>query len=156
VRIGALQASDSMIAKPLAPYAMVLCASPGYLARRGIPSTVAELSDHDGLNHLLWTNATNWRALKDSDLIDFGRFGTPLSSNNGCVLRVAALKGTGIAMLPRVLLEGDIRAGRLVPLLEDHLPPARPVHLIYPYDSKPLPKLTHLVKFLVNRLGAPH
>jgi DNA-binding transcriptional LysR family regulator len=75
-------------------------------------------------------------------------------SNNGLALRMAALEGFGIVMQSSVMLGGDVAAGRLVELLQDHLPPPQPMHIVYPKDRQLVPKLTRLVEFLVAQLAA--
>lgn len=57
-------------------------------------------------------------------------------------------------MHAEMLLRDDVAAGRLVSLLEDHLPPPLPTHLIYPCDRQPTPKLTAFIDFMLERFGA--
>jgi DNA-binding transcriptional LysR family regulator len=74
-------------------------------------------------------------------------------TNSGQALRMAALKDFGIVMQAEVLLAQDIAAGRLVPILCDHLPPPRPMNLVYPRDRLATPKLTTFIDFMVERFG---
>lgn len=76
-----------------------------------------------------------------------------LRCNNGEGLRHAAVRGLGLIMQPEVLLADDIAAGRLVPVLQDCVPLPRPVHLVYPPDRRPLPKLARFVAHMVRALG---
>jgi len=76
-----------------------------------------------------------------------------LLSNNGQALRIAALQGFGIVMQPSVLLADDVAAGRLIPLLTEHLPPPMAMHLVYPRDRVPVPKLSRFVDFMLERFG---
>ena len=48
----------------------------------------------------------------------------------------------------------DLATGRLVPLFEHDLPPPRPVHLLYPRDRQPLPKLSRFVEAVMEAMGA--
>lgn len=151
IRIGPLPDSDRLVARPLRPYRMVVCAAPSYLRERGTPASPAELIGHSCLNHLLWHPSAGWRfaSLGGEALQLRGRF----ASNHGEALRRAALDGLGIVLQPQALLAEDIAAGRLVPLFEDDLPPPRPVHLLYPRDRQPLPKLSRFVELVMERLG---
>lgn len=151
IRIGALQDSG-LIARPLAPYRMRICASPDYLARAGVPRTPADLASHQCLDFTHWNKRMRWQLANT----DGGRNDTPSSrfrSNNGQALRMAALRGHGIVMQAEILLEDDIAAGRLVPLLDAYLPPPRPMHLVYPRDRRPTPKLTTFIDFVLERFG---
>ena len=150
VRVGTLEDS-TMIARPLFPYSMAVCASPDYLARRGTPRTPADLDSHECLDFMHWPHSMRWRLRGDRSPanLDASRF----RANNGQALRVAALHGFGIVLQAEVLLAQDIAAGRLVPLLQDYLPVARPVHLVYPRDRQQTPKLTTFIDFMLARFG---
>lgn len=56
---------------------------------------------------------------------------------------------------PQIMLEADIRAGRLVQLFPTHELPSRPVNVIYAPDRYRLPKLRSFVDFLVERFADP-
>lgn len=151
IRIGPLPDSDHLVARPLRPYRMIVCASPEYLSRHGTPSDPRELVGHSCLNHLLWHHDAGWRFehIAAEPLRLRGRF----ASNNGEALRRAAVAGCGILLQPEVLLADDLAAGRLLPLFADQLPPPRPVHLLYPRDRQPLPKLSRFVELVLERMG---
>ena len=75
VRIGAL-ADSSMIARPLQPYRMAICAAPVYLAKRGTPLTPADLARHECLDFTGWDPQTRWqlRGEKDGRAVPPSRF----------------------------------------------------------------------------------
>ena len=151
IRIGPLADSDHLIARPLRPYRMIVCASPEYLRRHGIPTEPAQLAEHNCLHHLLWHGNAGWR-FETSGPEPLRLRGT-LAANHGEALRRAAVAGCGIVLQPEVLLADDLASGRLLPLLEDHLPVPRPVHLLYPRDRQPLPKLSRFVELTMRRMG---
>ncbi|MGO4157590.1 LysR family transcriptional regulator [Cupriavidus sp. YAF13] len=151
VRIGALASSDHLVARPLRPYRMAICAAPAYLAQAGHPRTLADLAGHRCLNHLLWPQGMGWPAPEDGAA---PKSSVPLAANNGQALRRAALAGCGVVMQPEVLLAADIAAGLLVPLLENAMPVPRPVHLLYPRDPRPLPKQACFVDVMLEKMGA--
>lgn len=151
IRIGPLADSDHLIARPLRPYRMVVCASPEYLRVHGTPTDPRELVGHSCLNHLLWNGDAGWRfeSVSSEPLRLSGRF----AANHGEALRRVALAGGGIVLQPQVLLADDLAAGRLIPLFEHNLPPPRPVHLLYPRDRQPLPKLSRFIEFVLEHMG---
>jgi DNA-binding transcriptional LysR family regulator len=151
IRIGTL-ADSGLVARPLAPYRMVVCASPGYLARRGTPREPAELASHNCLGFDYWRNRGEWRFEGAHASQSVGVRGS-LHANNGEALRVAALCGIGIIVQPEVLLAGDIAAGRLVALLRRHAVPSRPMQLVYLRDRRATAKLKTFVEFIVGRFG---
>ncbi|CAG9239295.1 LysR family transcriptional regulator [Paraburkholderia caribensis] len=152
VRIGRLPDS-SLVARPLKPYRMRACASPAYLQRMGTPKTPADLLHHECLGFLHWGREGLWRLDGDAES-DYqlrpGRF----RANNGQALKMAALRGFGLVLQPEALLANEIGQGTLISVLEDYLPDGAPVHLIYPRDRQPTPKLTSFIDFVIERFGA--
>lgn len=92
VRRGTL-ADSSLIARKLAPARRALVASPAYLAERGEPRTLANLADHRCLSYGHPTLLQRWQ-LRDGEAIVSVPITSCLCSNNGDVLRDAALSGT--------------------------------------------------------------
>ncbi|MFZ6678934.1 LysR family transcriptional regulator [Undibacterium sp. Tian12W] len=150
IRIGRLEDS-TLIARPLRPYLMMICAAPAYLQRKGTPLTPADLTAHECLDFLHWNKHVRWRLSEDVTDIPVSR----LRSNNGQALKSAAVAGFGIVMQSELLLASEVAAGRLVPLLQDYLPASRPMHLLYPRDRQPTPKLSTFIEFMVGRFGLP-
>ncbi|GGY63867.1 LysR family transcriptional regulator [Pseudoduganella albidiflava] len=150
VRIGPLPDS-TLVARPLKPYGMAICASPAYLERHGTPRTPADLQGHECLEFTGWLPQARWKLKGEQDgrLVRPGRF----RANSTAALRMAALNGFGIVMQAELILADDIAAGRLVPLLRDWLPAPRPMHLVYSRDRRATPKLTTFVDFLLERFG---
>lgn len=66
---------------------------------------------------------------------------------------MAALPGYGIVLQSAALLEEDVAAGRLVPVLAKYLPAPRAMALVYSRDRTPTPKMTTFVQFIVERFG---
>lgn len=151
IRIGHLPSESGMIAKPLAPYRSIVCASPEYLARRGTPETPEHLAQHDCLS---FSPAAlgHWRLSRED-----ASFRVPVAGrlqvNHGQALRVAALHGLGIVMQPAILLEADVRAGRLVRLLPAYEPPSRPMHIVFLPDRYRSPKLRSFIDYIVECFG---
>ena len=150
VRIGKLEDS-SLVARPLRPYGLAICASPDYLARRGVPQGPADLAQHECLEFSGWVPQARWRLKgeKDGRKVPLSR----LRANNSYALKQAALKGFGLIMQAETALAQDIAAGRLVRVLDDYLPTPRSMHLLYPRNRQPTPKLTSFIDFMLARLG---
>jgi DNA-binding transcriptional LysR family regulator len=128
VRVGALRDS-SLVARKLGQAARRLVASPAYLAEHGTPTEPADLSDHQCLLYGYEATGANWRLAQGPEVAVTGR----LRSNNGSVLRAAALKGHGIAFLPEFLVACDLHTGRLVELLPQHEHAEAGIWVVYPH-----------------------
>ncbi|MFZ6875809.1 LysR family transcriptional regulator [Undibacterium sp. Di27W] len=148
IRIGQLEDS-TLVARPLQPYSMMICAAPAYLKRKGVPHAPADLTEHECLDFLHWNKHVRWRLTEDATEIPVSR----LRSNNGQALKSAAVAGFGIVMQSELLLASEVAAGRLVPLMEDYLPAPRPMHLLYPRDRQHTPKLSTFIEFMMGRFG---
>lgn len=143
-RIGALDDSTLMQTR-LAPYRMVLCASPGYLAETGTPRTPSDL---DRCRAVLFsiTARSPWRFSKAGQTASW----TPkagISVNSGQALRVAANAGMGLALLPETLAGRDLDCGSLVRLLPDWTMPQQPMSLIYHRDRYRPQRVTQFIDF---------
>ncbi|WMD20984.1 LysR family transcriptional regulator [Achromobacter seleniivolatilans] len=151
VRIGE-PADSGLVARQIGRYQMIICASPAYLREHGTPRTPADLAQHQFLDFSYWNRRTGWQ-LASSDGSQTGYPAGRFVSNNGQALRQAALAGFGILLQPELLLADDLRAGKLVPVLQDYWPASRPISLLYPKDRQALPKLTTFVDFVVSRFA---
>lgn len=101
LRIGEMPDS-TLIAKRLGELRMAVCCSPSYRRQHGLPQTPADLPRHDCL--LYGREARNgWPFTVDGEprMIDVRG---PLLSNNGEIVRDAAIAGLGIALLPRFIV----------------------------------------------------
>lgn len=151
VRIAKL-ADSSLIARRLAPIRMVVCASPAYLVRKGMPATPADLDGHDCLAFGAG-RGTEWRFVTANGapwpVTVRGRLGI----DNGDALRAAALRDLGVVMLPSFIVGADIQAGALVPLLEAFVPQERSLYAVYPHARHLSPKVRAFVDFLAGCFG---
>jgi len=130
----------------------IIAAAPEYLARDGTPLSPADLIDHQCLGFTHWRHRGGWRLGRpdvDARQVPMSRF----ECNHGPALRMAALRGFGLVMQPRILVAEDVVAGRLVPVLEGSHPPAMPVHVVCPRDRQLLPKVRTFIDFAVQRFG---
>ena len=146
---------STMIAKDIAEFSWVVCASPDYLARRGRPQKPADLSTHACLVH---SNALPddhmWRFEGPKSGITV-RITGEMYSNSALALRKAAVAGLGIALVPRYVVADDLAAGTLVSILNRFRVPSRVLHAIYP-DAETVPAkigvfVDFLTKWLVTR-----
>jgi len=105
-----------------------------FLLRQGTPQHPDDLAGH---NYLIYTYMPSpyvweWRvpgggavrvAVRDT-----------LRSNNGGLLRAAAVAGAGIVPVPDFMIGDDLRTGRVVPLLCDWRQPASGIHAVHPQN----------------------
>ncbi len=152
IRIGKLPDSN-LVASHVGEIRWFTCASPAYLARRGIPATPGELSAHDCIAFEGLEPARDWR---------FGRSGKSqvisiwprFAVNTAESLIDAATAGIGICRLTSYQAAGALRAGTLVKVLADAVPDPLPVHLVHVGHAMVPLKLRAFLDFAKPRLRA--
>lgn len=150
IRLGPISDSTTLVARPLAPYQLIACASPAYLAKHGEPETPADLVEHECLGFAYWfgTLGTQWRFSRDNCNFDASVNGR-LQVNDWKGLLRAALEGFGITLGYEAALTEALSTGRLVRILPDYDGPSRPIHLLYAADQRMTPKLRHFIDDVV-------
>lgn len=153
IRIGAL-GTENLVARRLGETRLLVCASPAYLERHGTPRTPADLATHNCLTYAYESAQSQWR-FRDSEGREHGlRVAGTLHSNNGELLAATAVQGAGIVLEPAFMLAAEIRAGRLVPLLEGFEAPRLPIYAVYPSRKHLSAKVRVFVDFLGERFAA--
>ncbi len=151
VRIGVLTDS-SLIARRLAPARLVLAASPHYLAQAGTPETPEDLAHHRCLTYGHMAATQRWTLTREGAAIT-APVNSRLCSNNGDVLREAALSGNGITNLPTFLIGPDIAAGRLQVVLAAWPPAPLGIYALYAPNRYLAAKTRVFIDFLSGRFG---
>jgi DNA-binding transcriptional LysR family regulator len=133
LRVGDLQ-DGAMIARRVAMLTEVTCASPGYLARYGVPATLADLDGHVAV---AFTSSATGAALP----LEFTVEGILRNLVLPATVTVAAAEsyvaaarlGLGLIQVPHYHVAADLAAGTLVEILPQHRPSPTPVSLLYPH-----------------------
>ncbi|HEX7987244.1 MAG TPA: LysR family transcriptional regulator, partial [Duganella sp.] len=94
IRVGGIPDVHALAMRPLAPCRGVLCASPDYLARHGVPVAPEDLHDHRCLHFSHLTDGTAWHFSKGEERRTV-RVRAAFTANNGLVLQQAAQQGLG-------------------------------------------------------------
>jgi DNA-binding transcriptional LysR family regulator len=152
IRIAKPQKSKSLIFHPLAPVRLLLCAAPSYLAKHGIPAHPDRLRQHSCLHYGQIISNGSWELGREARHISIPIAGS-LCSNNGEVLKDAAVKGLGITLLPEFIVKAEIDRGNLQTILPDYEPTPLILCIIYPTDRHLSTKVRLLIDFLDRRFG---
>ncbi|AGW94828.1 LysR family transcriptional regulator [Cupriavidus sp. DF5525] len=153
IRIGALDDS-TLVARRLANNQRLLCASPDYLRRRGIPQTPQDLARHDCLV-LVGSQGRQdiWRLGDGTGGEMAVRVRGRIEANTGELLSDAALAGFGIALHSTWHVCADLRAGRLVQVLADYPVADTGIYAVMPQRRLVPPRVRAFVDFLAGRFG---
>lgn len=152
IRIAALSDS-SLIARKLARARRVLVASPAYLATHGAPAAPEDLVQHRWLGYGAAMGLQRWSYAKADGSTATVPLKRALISNNGHILRNAALAGQGITELPTFLVGCDIAAGKLAVVLPDLPLTELGIYALYTPNRYLAAKTRVFIDFLVARFG---
>lgn len=128
----------------------VLCASPDYLNRFGVPGNFAELADHNCLRVAGKSQRNRWNNIDPMNGEGFeakGRF----EGNSTDVVFRAALAGIGIARLPCYMANGKFQSGELVHVMPEYAPPSTDIVVTFADRRNLAPKTRAFVDYLVRR-----
>lgn len=140
-----------LVARRLGVCHSVLCASPAYLERSGVPKAPADLRAHRCITHSTGF-AAEYKLRLEGELTTIEAQGI-LTANETSIVRAAALAGAGIAMLPTYYVGDDLARGALVRVLPEYgLEPLdiQAVYLSRRHQPKPL---RLLIEFFADRFG---
>ncbi|MDH6171013.1 DNA-binding transcriptional LysR family regulator [Variovorax boronicumulans] len=148
---------EALVARRLAVCHSVLCASPSYLARAGIPEMPEDLKQHHCVVHsAAFTPTYNLRCGDARDSGDKTVTVSPhavLTANDTSILRAGALAGAGIAMLPTFYVTDELARKQLRIVLPAYTLDPLDIQAVYlSRRHQPLP-LRKLIEFLSERFG---
>jgi DNA-binding transcriptional LysR family regulator len=147
VRIGELSDS-SLIGIKLGEMPRAVVASPEYLARHGVPRTLADLAEHN----CLWLGQQRgWTFREGAGTVTIKVSGR-LECNDGAVLREWALAGKGLAWRSLWEVGEDIQRGHLIAVLGEFAAPPMGIYAVLP-QRKQLPLR---VRLFVDALKAAY
>ncbi len=157
IRVGALN-DAAFVARPLGPMRLLLCASPAYLAERGVPSNLNDLASHALLQlqisgreqatpFYVQTRSDGARSMQMVQLP--GRF----ICNDFRSLLQACIDGVGIAQIPQPLALPALRDGHLKTVLPEFMLDGWQLFIHYP-SRKQLPaRVRAFVDFCIEHFG---
>ncbi|WOS62299.1 LysR family transcriptional regulator [Sinorhizobium fredii] len=144
VRAGPLK-SSTLIARKLGATRMMIVAAPSYVERNGMPSSLDELRAHDRLGFCYARAVDGWPLRETGETVVLPASGT-VQVSDGEGLRHLALAGAGLARLAEFAVREDIRAGRLLTVLEDLNPgDLEDIHAVFLGQGGALPSRVRAV-----------
>ena len=149
IRTREFEPDSNITVRRLAQTRRILVAAPRYLARHGRPQTLEELEQHQLLIYTHANNPNELRFTRSGETTTLQVKGR-LDSNDGQILRAAALDGLGILVQPAYIVYDDMVAGRLVPVLDDWDLPRLTINLAYPSRKHLSAKVRTFIDFMAE------
>ncbi len=148
VRIARLQAS-SLVSRQLTSTRMILCASPEYLRRHGVPEHPSEIARHAVISYTLLSMGEQWEFEGPQGPVSV-EVAPRMRTNSGDTCCAAAVQHQGLVLQPSFLVGAHLASGALVEVLPEHRSIELGVYAIYPSRKHLTPKVRALIEFLVN------
>lgn len=142
-----------IVARRLSPSQRIVCGSPAYFAKRGIPRAPEDLRHHDCLLFSAPTYRDKWSFARDGKRQEVEVKGS-VRSDNGLVLLSAGMAGLGLIVVHEWMVRNLLAEGRMIRVLGDHIVNPRPgeaeLYAVYP-SSRGLSRMVRVfVDFLVE------
>ncbi len=151
IRIGIL-ADSTLHARSLGCSPINILASPLYLERHGVPTSVEDLASHTLLGFSHSETLNSWPLRHAGG--DRWPIQPTLSASSGDTLRHLALAGEGIVCLSHFMTHEDIRERRLQVVLADaHSGYRQPIHAVYYRNSKLALRIQCFLDFMQEKLA---
>ena len=146
-------AHEGVIARPLFPLQLIVCAAPNYLARHGAPRSLADLSAHrcSVFRHPDTGQALPWRFTVNGHLLDHPV--SPASFANDEALELqTVLSGLSIGQLSGITAAPYLRSGALLPLLVDLMPDFAQYFIYYGSRQSQPARVRTFIDWTIQRL----
>ena len=142
-----------LVSRPLQHYRLLLCASPAYLSRHGVPQALPALTQHAAVRfrHPGTGKLLEWPLLA-SEGAACPEPRTVLACNNIEAVLEAALRGLGLACMPDFLAREALADGRLRGVLEDQVGAHGRFNALWPSSRHLSPKVRVFVDHLSEQL----
>ncbi|AXV83556.1 MULTISPECIES: LysR family transcriptional regulator [Ralstonia solanacearum species complex] len=144
---------EGVIARRLFPVQLMICAAPSYLERHGAPKSLEELATHrcSAFRHPAKDQVLPWYLNIDGEIVH--RHISPTFSTNDTELELqAVLAGQVVGQIANLAAAAHIRAGRLVPLLLQHMSDHIGVHLYYGSRTAQPRRVRAFIDLAIQRL----
>jgi DNA-binding transcriptional LysR family regulator len=151
VRLGRI-ADSTFGARLLATSPRFAVASPAYLAARGVPATLAELSAHDCITGPGLTGQPGWTFRQSGAVTSIQvQSRVQVASSDGVI--ACAKAGLGIAVVSQWMCQAELERSELTPILRDYELDSAEVHAVYPAGRRPSAKVRGFSDYLAAQLA---
>ncbi|SEV89659.1 DNA-binding transcriptional regulator, LysR family [Luteibacter sp. 329MFSha] len=148
------QSDSRLISRPIAMHRIGAFAAPGYLAERGIPSSIDDLAEHDLVNFRFQSTGQLLRWPGDRGKRPFDVL-APLVIDTSEAVAAALVAGGGIGISPTYVAAQYVSIGLLRPVLPELTVDRAPIVALWPESRRENPAVRAFVDFLEQTLVAP-
>ena len=150
IRVGWLPDS-SLRAHKLKDSPRLLCASPDYIERKGLPEAPEDLIQHEWVIFTLLPTPYHYTFTKNNKRKNIQVKGR-IKTNNGNAVRNLLLEGAGISALSDFLVDKDLKDGKLIRLLPDYHIADAGIYAVFQNQHLQQAKVRAFIDFLADKL----
>ena len=142
---------SNLVMRRVGSFRLMVCGAPGYFASHGIPRHPSELMNYNCLKYPFSTWGSDW-LFETTE----GKQAIPVSGNmavnSANALKLGAMLGQGLCLLPDFLVAHEIKSGQLVAVLTEFSCPERPISAVYPDRHHLSANVRSFLDLLMKRL----
>mgnify|MGYP001297377626 FL=1 len=154
IRIGEVT-DPNYVTVPLFPNRRVVCGTPAYFERHGIPRSPEELAKHNCLAfNLQGGQQRGWNFIRDGKLVSI-RVEGDLACNDGELLFSWVKQGIGIGWRSTWEIQAELKKGTLVTVLDEFAALSYPIQAVYPQQRFLPAKVRHFIDYLKEIYNQP-
>jgi DNA-binding transcriptional LysR family regulator len=146
--------SGGAIARRLLPIQLIVCASPSYIENHGVPKSIDDLASHRCTGYLRANTGKQapWEFMIGTEIV-YREVAAALCANDIDAEMEAVLAGLAIGQLGGFSAVSHIRAGRLVPVLTQHLAQRESIYVYYRHRTEQPLRVRVFIDFMVEKLS---
>jgi DNA-binding transcriptional LysR family regulator len=122
--------NSNLVMRRIASFRLLVCGSPDYFARHGVPREPDDLVNHNCMKYTFSSWGSEWRFKSPEGQRAVHVTGN-MESNSVNSLRLAAALGQGLILMPDFLVRGDLKSGKLVRVLTEFCTPELSINAVY-------------------------
>ena len=149
VRIGQLPSSE-LVAVKVGQVRNMICGSPDYFEKYGIPQTPKDLVNHKIVSSPVMSSQTIWRFGKSGDRTV--KVPPRLTVSSVATANSLARSGWGLTGAFSYQIDADLKSGALQAVLEEYEPEPIPIHLVHHEGRRVSIKVRSFLDFARDRL----
>lgn len=150
IRVGWLPDSN-LRARKLKDSPRLLCASPDYIERNGLPEKPEDMTQHEWVIFTLLPTPHHYSFTKNNKSKNIHVKGR-IKTNNGNAVRRLILEGAGVSVLADFLVAKDLKEGRLIHLLPEYNIADAGIYAVFQSNKLQQAKIRTFIDFLIEKL----
>jgi len=140
-------APDYVVAKKIGATRYVLCASPKYLKKYGIPKNIKELENHKYISHIGRTPNNIIASLNKNVSLNIN---AQLKLNSASLMKQSAISGLGIVQLHDYIIKEELKDRSLIEILSEYLQKNIPIYIYYQKHRYVQPKIRQFINLVAD------